>query len=81
MEGVDWGFTSRESANTGQRADYFVQHGRIAVHLIKISSAIQNFKLNHLIFFAFNLIVSPFTKMPFPLYGSGTLHFLIFAAN
>ena len=37
--------------------------------------------MDHLIFFAFSLIVSPFTKMPFPLYTSGTLHFLIFAAN
>ena len=36
---------------------------------------------NYLIFFAFNLMVSPLTNMPFPLYGSGTLLFLILAAN
>ena len=36
---------------------------------------------DHLIFFAFNLIVSSFTKIPFPLYGSGFLHIRIFAAN
>lgn len=35
----------------------------------------------YLILFAFNLIVSPLTKIPFPLYGSGFLHFLISAAN
>lgn len=32
-------------------------------------------------FLFFSLIVSPFTKIPLPLYGSGTRHFLIFAAN
>ena len=37
--------------------------------------------LIYLIFFAFNLIVSPLTKIPFPLYGSGFLHILILAAN
>jgi hypothetical protein len=36
---------------------------------------------HYLIFFDFSLIVSPFTKMPFPLYGSGTLQARIFAAN
>lgn len=36
---------------------------------------------HYLIFFAFNLIVSSFTKIPFPLYGSGTLHARILAAN
>lgn len=35
----------------------------------------------YLIFFGFNLIVSSFTKMPFPLYGSGFLHRLMLAAN
>lgn len=35
----------------------------------------------YLIFFGFTRIVSSFTKMPFPLYGSGFLHSLIFAAN
>lgn len=35
----------------------------------------------YLIFLFFNLISSPFTKIPLPLYGSGTLHFLICAAN
>lgn len=35
----------------------------------------------YLIFFAFSLMVSPFTNMPLPLYGSGTLHLLICAAN
>ncbi len=29
----------------------------------------------------FSLIVSPLTKIPLPLYGSGTLQLLIFAAN
>lgn len=29
----------------------------------------------------FSLIVSLFTKIPFPLYGSGFLHIRIFAAN
>ena len=29
----------------------------------------------------FSLIVSPFTKIPLPLYGSGFLHIRIFAAN
>lgn len=36
---------------------------------------------DYLIFFAFSFIVSPLTKIPFPLYGSGFLHILIFAAN
>ena len=36
---------------------------------------------HYLIFLAFNLIVSPFTKIPFPLYGSGFLHSRISAAN
>lgn len=35
----------------------------------------------YLIFFAFNLIVSSFTKMPLPLYGSGFRHARISAAN
>lgn len=35
----------------------------------------------YLIFLFFNLISSPLTKIPFPLYGSGTLHFLICAAK
>lgn len=41
----------------------------------------QKNRSDHLIFFAFSLIVSPFTNIPFPLYGSGFLHILIFAAN
>lgn len=36
---------------------------------------------DYLIFLAFNLIVSSFTKIPFPLYGSGTLHLRILAAK
>jgi len=36
---------------------------------------------DYLIFFAFNLIVSSLTKMPFPLYGSGFRHARISAAN
>lgn len=35
----------------------------------------------HLIFFAFSLMVSPLTKIPLPLYGSGRLHSRISAAN
>lgn len=38
-------------------------------------------KMHHLMFFAFSLIFSLFTKIPFPLYGSGFLHSLISAAN
>lgn len=37
--------------------------------------------VDYLIFLFFNLIVSPLTKIPFPLYGSGTLHALTLAAN
>lgn len=35
----------------------------------------------YLTFFCFNLIVSSFTKIPLPLYGSGTRHLRISAAN
>lgn len=41
----------------------------------------QRNRTAYLIFFAFNRIVSSSTKIPLPLYGSGTLHFLIFAAK
>lgn len=46
-----------------------------------LSYMLKNTTLDHLIFFAFNLMVSSLTNIPFPLYGSGFLHILIFAAN
>ena len=42
---------------------------------------VENVTAHHLIFFAFSVMVSPLTKMPFPLYGSGFLHMRISAAN
>lgn len=51
--------------------------------MIQIYNTVQChlFQCAHDTFLFFSLIVSPFTKMPLPLYGSGTRHFLILAAN
>lgn len=48
--------------------------GIISIKFIRIFSL-------YLIFLFFNLISSPLTKIPLPLYGSGTLHLLSCAAN
>ena len=50
----------------------------VHIDLFKYNSIALYF---YLIFFAFSLIVSSFTKIPFPLYGSGFLHSLISAAK
>jgi hypothetical protein len=41
----------------------------------------MSWSIIYLIFFAFSLMVSSFTNMPFPLYGSGFRHARISAAN
>lgn len=53
------------------------------MHMIQIYNRVPPLLVSHVYdtFLFFSLIVSPFTKIPLPLYGSGTRHFLIFAAN
>lgn len=59
--------------------DTFRQRSRISP--VGCFRRVLAIRLHYFIFFAFNLIVSPLTKMPFPLYGSGFLHSRISAAN
>jgi hypothetical protein len=50
------------------------------IRMVQIYTMIGNAYLPPILLF-FSLIVSPLTKIPLPLYGSGFLHFLMFAAN
>ncbi len=62
----------------------FIPHALLVYRSKDTTDAFVNARItihNHFIFFAFSLMVSSLTNIPFPLYGSGFLHILIFAAN
>ena len=63
---------------------YIPRYSTTPMHMIQIHNTVQPPLPRpdlYDTFLFFSLIVSPFTKIPLPLYGSGTRHFLIFAAN
>ena len=76
---------SSEYGNGGRQSLHFSEY--IGTTIFTELNGLQftweaiSISMDYLIFFAFSLMVSPLTKIPFPLYGSGFLHILIFAAN
>src|SRR4051794_4548309 len=57
------------------------RHTQILIYKFVHAATSEKYMPPHLIFFALSLIVSSFTKMPFPLYGSGFRQARISAAN